>query len=60
MADKTFCEQCIDTMATQKCDTCGKNTCDECGRTVESQGQSGSSLNAVIEKWQCNACEFGP
>lgn len=58
----TQCELCVETITPSNehtCSECGKRTCEECGRTRPKQAQSGRSLNAVVDSWQCNACEFG-
>lgn len=58
MSEKKKCELCKEHVATQEC-ACGKHTCEECGRTVATQAQAGTTLNARVDKWECLECEFG-
>lgn len=57
------CEQCGETITPTNentCDECGKRTCEECGRMITSRAhQVGRVLNATVDTWQCNECEFG-
>lgn len=54
-----LCDEPVLSVQEMTCDDCGKRTCEECGRTTEELAQSGHTLNARKEKWQCNECEFG-